>query len=429
MKVLQVNKLYPPTTGGIEKIVRQLAEGLNERTNTMVLVCRERGLTKAERRNGVKVVRASSLGVFFSMPVSFSFIAYFRYLSRQSDIVQLHTPFPLADLALLLSGYKGKVLVWWHSDIVRQEKLMFIFRPLIEWTLRRADRIIVATEGHIEGSSFLKPYREKCVIIPYGQDVIPSDEEVLEAMDAARNRTMNRAKNRMKNCGRTSVKHWSDNRTEADSAVIAAEAGSADSADVFKGNNSAVDTSEGNTDRPVRFLFVGRLVGYKGCRYLIEAFSKVEGAELTIVGDGPLRTELIGQADYLGVADRVAFKTDLDDAMVQHELKECDVLVLPSIERNEAFGLVQIEAMAWGKPVINTDIPSGAPYVSLDHQTGLTVPPEDAEALGKAMQLLADDDELRLSYGAAARKRVKEHFSSKKMLDDAYELYKSLLEE
>ena len=69
MKVLQVNKLYPPTTGGIEKIVRQLAEGLNERTNTMVLVCRERGLTKAERRNGVKVVRASSLGVFFSMPV------------------------------------------------------------------------------------------------------------------------------------------------------------------------------------------------------------------------------------------------------------------------------------------------------------------------------------------------------------------------
>lgn len=373
MKVLQVNKLYPPTTGGIEKIVRQLAEGLNKRTNTMVLVCRERGLTKAERRNGVKVVRASSLGVFFSMPVSFSFIAYFRYLSRRSDIVQIHTPFPLADLALLLSGYKGKVLVWWHSDIVRQEKLMRFFRPLVEWTLKRADRIIVATEGHINGSEYLKPYREKCAVIPYGQDVIPSDDEVLEAVDCVRRRKEELAVKR------------------------------------------------------VRFLFVGRLVGYKGCRYLIEALPKVRDAELVIVGDGPLRSELVSQAEALGIADRVTFKSDLDDAAVQQELKACDVLVLPSIERNEAFGLVQIEAMAWGKPVINTDIPSGAPYVSLDHQTGLTVPPGDSQALSEAMQLLADDEELRSGYGAAARKRVKEHFSSEKMLEATYELYKSLL--
>jgi rhamnosyl/mannosyltransferase len=370
MRVLQVNKLYPPTTGGIEKIVRQLAEGLNGRTNTMVLVCRERGLTKAGRRNGVKVVRASSLGVFFSMPVSFSFIAYFRFLSHRSDIVQIHTPFPLADLALLLSGYKGKVVVWWHSDIVRQAKLMRFLRPLIEWTLKRADKIIVATEGHINGSDYLKPYRDKCVIIPYGQDVMPGEAEVLEAVNRCRNRAGSRT----------------------------------------------------------RFLFVGRLVGYKGCRYLLEALSKVDEAELTIVGDGPLRQELVSQAEALGIADRVTFKPDLSDTMVQQELKNCDVLVLPSIERNEAFGLVQIEAMAWGKPVINTDIPSGVPYVSLDRQTGLTVPPEDPDALSEAMRLLAEDEELRLRYGAAARKRVEEYFSSKRMLDSTYGLYESLLE-
>lgn len=385
MKVLQVNKLYPPVTGGIEKIVGQLSEGLADRTNTVALACQKKGPTQVERRNGVKVFRTSSLGIFFSMPLSLSFLRYFRRLAAQSDVVQIHMPFPMADLALLLSGCKAKVVLWWHSDIVRQKKLLVLYRPLMEWTLKRADRIIVATQGHIDGSEFLKPYENKCVIIPYGQDVIPSDEEVRRA-----------------------------NTQDAATATTVGDATTAENA-------------------AIHFLFVGRLVPYKGCRYLLEAFSGMcrvaeHNADLTIVGDGPLKEELVAQATEAGLADWVTFKSGLTDEAVQEELSRCDVLVLPSVERSEAFGLVQIEAMAWGKPVINTSLPSGVPYVSLDHETGLTVPPQDADALRDAMEQLASDAALRKQYGDAARKRVKEHFMEQQMLDATFSLYKELVE-
>lgn len=364
INVLQVNKLYPPATGGVERVICQLAEGLCGRTRTRVLVCQKKGRASREKIHRVPVVRAASLGMYFSMPVSLSFFRLFRQMAAKSDIVQMHMPFPLGDLALKRSGYQGKVVVWWHSDIVRQEKLMKFYRPLMEWTLNRADRIIVATKGHIDGSAYLKPYRDKCVIIPFG--ITPPDIAELP--------------------------------TEREPG-------------------------------PVRFLFVGRLVPYKGCSYLIEAVSRLADAQLTVVGDGPLKEELMKQALSSGIAGRVFFRPGLSDAQVREEFRRCDVFVLPSIERNEAFGLVQLEAMSWGKPVINTRLASGVPCVSLDGLTGLTVPPEDAAALADAMQKLADDEELRRTYGIAARKRVEEDFREDVMLDRTLALYKELCRE
>ena len=420
INVLQVNKLYPPFTGGIEKIVGQLAEGLAERTNTCVLACQPKGRTAVERRNGVKVIRASSFGIFFSMPLSISFLIYFRKLAKKSDIVQLHMPFPLADLALLLSGYKGKVVLWWHSDIVRQKKLMVLFGPLMRWTLRRADRIVVATQGHIDGSAYLPPYSDKCVVIPYGQDVIPSDAEVEEAKER-------------KAEGDAAEGLESGDLAEAVSAADAERDQPATCED-RQGGSGAVSAADAERDSgrsrsagTTHFLFIGRLVPYKGCRYLIDAMADVPGADLTVIGDGPLKEELVLRASEKGVNDRITFLSGLTDEEVQAELARCDALVLPSVERSEAFGLVQIEAMAWGKPVINTSLPSGVPYVSLHGATGLTVEPSDSSALASAMRELASDPTLREEYGAAARRRVKEYFTEERMLDEVLELYRDLV--
>lgn len=364
LKILQINKLYYPHTGGIEKVAQQLAEGLNDKTDMKVLVCKERGLTKSEIINGVRVRRAGSLGVLFSLPISISFLWQLRKMSKDRDVLQFHMPFPLGDLGCMLSGYKGKVVVWWHSDVVRQKTLMKLYRPLMEKFLQRADVIIVATKGHIDGSDYLMKFRDKCVIIPFGvdKDIERKADEYIKRRIPVKN-------------------------------------------------------------NPVHILFVGRLVYYKGCDVLIRAFRKVHGADLTIIGSGELEEQLKNQVISDGISERVHFLGNVDEEALGKAFEACDFFVLPSVLKSEAFGLVQIEAMAYGKPVINTNLPSGVPYVSLDKVTGLTVPPQDADALADAIQWMVDHEEERTEMGIKARERVKEYYQTEKMLDSVLKVY------
>jgi len=367
IKVLQVNKMYYPVTGGVERVVQQIAEGLNDRTDMKVLVCQKKGRGMVENVNGVEVHKASSLGVAFSTPISFSFFRQLRVLRKDRDILHIHMPFPLADVALWLYGFKGKIALWWHADIVKQKKLLLLYKPFMTWLLRRADCIMTATQGHIDDSSFLQPYQDKCVIIPFGVD-----KALFEKSDQL---TAKPRKN----------------------------------------------------GEPLRFLFVGRLIYYKGCEYLLEAMAKVEGATLTIIGEGPLEQSLREQARRLRIDRRVEFRGSVDDNALAQAFADCDVFVLPSIAKTEAFALVQIEAMAYGKPVINTSLPSGVPHVSPDDITGLTVPPEDSDALATAMQKLVDDADLRERFGKAAYARAREEYPMDKMLDRIYNEYERLL--
>jgi len=368
IRVLQVNKLYAPHIGGVEKVVQDIAEGLKDRVDMKVLVCSEKGKGYTDIVNGVEIIRASSLGIYFSMPVSFSFFPMLHKLSKDMDILHFHMPFPLGDVACLLSGYKGKVVVTWHSDIIRQQVFLNLYKPFMHKFLNRADKIIVATEGNLLGSEHLKPYKAKCEIIPFGYDI-------------------------------------KSNNSDLNSRIL---------------HNSS-------EARQKKVLFIGRLIYYKGLDVLLEAFSKVNGAVLDIIGEGPLRRDLELKAYNLGLSGKVIFHGRQSDDKIQQFLNACDIFVLPSVERSEAFGLVQLEAMAHAKPVINTSLPTGVPYVSIHEETGLTVPPGDAEALAKAIQRLVDNDMERIQMGLNARERVQKYFSKDKMLDSIFNLYQKLL--
>ncbi len=361
MRVLEVNKAYFPHVGGIETLVRQYAEDLSKVKDikVRVLVCRDdRGRTRREKINGVCVQRCGSLGTYFKCPISLSFIRHFGKMAKKADVVHIHMPFPLADAAALLSGYKGRIVLSWHSDVVKQKKLMLVYKPFMMWLLRRADCIITATEGHITGSEYLPEFRKKCAVVPYGID----PQEYLSVRE----------------CGFLTKKCRNENS--------------------------------------VKVFFSGRLVYYKGVDVLIKAAALTSDCELFISGTGELEPELRALAEDLGAGDNIHFLGFLSDTDLKKAYRDCDIFVLPSVAQSEAFGIVQLEAMIYGKPVINTALPTGVPWVSLDSVTGITVPPGDEKALAQAIMRLAQDKPLREKLGRNSAERVRREFSRRAAL-------------
>ncbi len=129
----------------------------------------------------------------------------------------------------------------------------------------------------------------------------------------------------------------------------------------------------------------------------------------------------------LGVESKIAFLGKVDNEEMLAYYHACDIFVLPSIANSEAFGIVQLEAMACGKPIINTYLPTGVPWVSRNGETGITVPPADSTTLAKAINRLFEDSNLRKKYHRNALRRVKEYFGVTRMIKDVYRVYEDVL--
>lgn len=286
--------------------------------------------------------------------------------SSKADLVHLHMPNPFGAAAYLLSGHRGPLIVTWHFDVVRQRLMNKLFKPLFKRTLNRAWAVVATSPNIARSSEMLQEFSDRVRVIPYGIDYEPYN----------RNR-------------------------DSEVAAIRQRYGS----------------------RIV--LGVGRLIYYKGFQYLLSAMSQVN-AKLLIVGEGPLREELVRQAEAENIADRVEFLGEKTPEQLIPFYQACDVFVLSSV-RGEAFGIVQLEAMAAGKPVVNTMLDSGVPFVSRDHESGYTVSPRDSKKLAKAINRLFDDEPLRLRYGCQARLRVQREFSVRKMTQATLKLYSEAL--
>jgi glycosyltransferase involved in cell wall biosynthesis len=358
-----VGKFYPPNMGGMETHLQALCENLLPFADVQAVVANKKRRSEEDWVNGVRVLRAGTLLTMSSAPVSPRMVQVIR--ASNADIVHLHLPNPMAVLAYLVSGHRGELVITYHSDVVRQKVLGPAFQPVLKRALDRATAIITTSPVYAESSPVLPFYAAKCRVIPFG--IQP--EQMLHP---------------------------------------------------DRGAVARIREKFG----PRIIVSVGRLVYYKGFEYLIRAMSKVRG-KLLIAGDGPLRGALEHEARAGGVADRVIFLGRVQDVAPYYHAS--DLFVLPSIARSEAFGIVQLEAMACGKPVVNTRLESGVPFVSLNKVTGLTVPPCDAEALAQAINKLLGNRALREAYGAAARRRVQSEFSQDVMIHRTYELYADVL--
>ncbi|MBN2326212.1 MAG: glycosyltransferase, partial [Candidatus Omnitrophica bacterium] len=304
MRVLHIYKdYYPPTCGGIEIAIHRMIEATRDACDEIsVLICSRKRKSEFAEVEGAPVYKAGEWGRFLSAPIS----PYFPYWLKKvpTDILHYHIPNPTAVISHLLVRPKGKVVVHYHSDIVRQRRWMRLYGPFQNQFLRMADSIIVTSPNYMESSKVLQPYRHKCTVIPFG----------------------------------VSMTRFSPTTEVKDKAQV-------------------IRRRYGEK----LVLFVGILRYYKGLHTLIEAMENVDG-KLLIVGDGPLLPDLIAFAQKRRYADRIVFLGQVESVVPYYYA--ADVFCLPSIYRSEAFGMVLVEAAACGLPLVSTELGAGSSYVN-----------------------------------------------------------------
>jgi lipopolysaccharide/colanic/teichoic acid biosynthesis glycosyltransferase/glycosyltransferase involved in cell wall biosynthesis len=367
LKVLHFGKYYPPSRGGIETVVETLCRGERHSAESQAMVINRNGPTVQEIVDGVPVLRVGSVATIGAVSVAPTLPSW---LSRaQADVIVLHEPNPMALVAYAVARPRIPLVVWFHSEVIRPRwRYRLFYQPFLDFALRRASRIVVASPP-MKDVPALAAYRDKCAVVPFGLtlDRYAITPEITASMESIRR----------------------------------------------------------SASRPI-LLFVGRLVHYKGVDVLLRAMGGLD-ADLMLIGDGPLRESLQGLASELGVADRVHFLGEVGDESLRAWYHACDVFVLPSLTRQEAFGMVQLEAMLCGHPVVSTDLGTGVAWVNQHERTGLVVPPRDATALHAALHRLLSDADFRTQLGRTARARVREQFTDDRMCAETLRVYRDAI--
>jgi glycosyltransferase involved in cell wall biosynthesis len=368
MKILHISKYFPPYFGGMELFVSDLVWELARTMRCDVLCANTGARTAIERRHGTTIVRAGSIAVLGATALSPAMVWLLRRVRSDYDIVSVHLPNPMAALACYLTRPRGRLVLHWQSDVIRQRRLAVLYRPLETWLLRRCAAVIVTTDEYRGYSPALVEFYSKCTTIPLGLDpcrLVPDARLV------------------------ATIRHRNAHRSIIFSAA--------------------------------------RLVYYKGLEYLIPAMRQVDGV-LLIGGTGPLAAQLQRQIADLGLGERIKLLGHLSPQELASYYAASDVVCLASTSRAESFGIVQLEAMALGKPVVSTAIPgSGVSWVNQDGITGLVVPPRDSDALAAAIQRLCCDKALREELGANGRRRLQEVFGIERVAEQIRNLYETCL--
>ncbi len=384
MRILHIGKYYPPYAGGMENFLRDLLKALgNEGVDVSGLVHNHLPGKESLREDveGTQIFRASILGQLLYAPISLSFPLVLRQalLSFRPHLLHLHFPNPSAFWSWAFSGARDiPWVIQWQADVTpsaidrRLKPAYQCYRPLEQCTLKRSKKILVASKPYLHHSAPLKQWVSKCAVIPLGVD----PERLPEPRETAL---------------RQAEKSWKPNC--------------------------------------LRVLAVGRLTYYKGFDVLIRATGKIQGVAVQIVGEGALMATLQREICQSGLENRVLLRGGLSNEMLQGLLATCDALCLPSLERTEAFGVVLLEAMRYGKALVVSDIPgSGTGWVVREGECGLLAAPGDEKSLAKCLASLAAAPLQCRVLGEKGRKNFMKKFHIQSVARQTKKVYEDVLD-
>lgn len=375
MKVLHLGKFFPPPFGGIESVMYTLLEGLKDRVDFDVLVSSKSAQSAKRDCKKYAVHESLSIGTLLGVSLCPSMPIDLRRLWEKNkyDLVHIHFPNPMAHAALGLLPKNVPLVISWHSDIIRQRSLLIFYNSFLKRILRRAKAIIVATPAHITSSDILSSFcdQSKIHVVPFGID-----------------------------------------------------------AENFISNPALHEKAQGIREqfKNKKLIFaLGRHVGYKGFEYLVRAMAGVDQAVLLLGGSGP-RTSVIQKIiNDNALHDRVILLGSVPREDLPSYYLAADLFCFPSVSKNEAFGIVQLEAMACSRPIVSCELHNGASFVNENGKTGLIVPPKDSSQLAAALDFLLKREDLRMTMGEKACERVKKVFNMGNMLNGTFKVYKHVL--
>lgn len=365
LKVLQLGKFYP-IRGGVEKVMYDLMTGLSEQGVRCDMLCAVESKSETIRLNDhADLICCHAVKKVAATMISPAMVWRLRKICNRYDIIHIHHPDPMACLALFLSGYKGRVILHWHSDILKQKNLLKLYRPLQRWLINRAERIVGTTPLYLQESPFLTDVQPKTICVPIG--IVPPTPQEQSA-----------------------------------EAEIRAQ---------FPGK---------------KIIFsLGRLVEYKGFEHLIAAARYLSDEFVILIGgSGPLKEKLQADIDRFGLGEKVKMLGFLSDKELPAYYKACDLFCLSSVYKTEAFGIVQIEAMSYGKPVVATTIEgSGVHWVNAEGESGLNAKKGDAEALARCIRAITSHPMIYSRYSQGAKRRFNAMFTLDHMVENIMQVY------
>lgn len=369
LRVLHFYKTsFPDTIGGIEQVIYQLASGcVKSGLEVDVLSLSTHKDLRTIEIEGYRVHRAHLDFKIASSDFSFSVLWRFFQLAKHADIIHYHFPWPLMDVVHFVTGVKKPTVVTYHSDIIRQKKLLKFYRPLKIKFFESIDKIIATSPNYLATSTFLSNYKDKVKVIPIGLSKTSYPKASIDRLQ-----------------------YWQD------------QVG-----DKF-------------------FLFVGVLRYYKGLHILLEA-SQGTDYPIVILGAGPIEQELKLQAMQLGLRNIhfLGYQSDEDKVAL---LALCYAVVFPSYLRSEAFGISLLEGAMYGKPLISSEIGTGTSFINIADETGIVIPPSDPKALRQAMTYLWEHPEQAVEMGQRAERRYRQFFTADQMVKSYIDLYHELLD-
>ncbi|WP_437920464.1 glycosyltransferase [Sphingobacterium sp. LRF_L2] len=371
MKILQLGKFYP-IRGGVEKVMYDLTLGLSEAGIDCDMLC------ASTEDHPSEILTLNARAHVFIMPTSINLAATkiapamvkkLRKIAKDYDVIHVHHPDPMACLALFLSGYRGKVVLHWHSDILKQKTLLKAYKPLQNWLIKRADKIVGTTPTYVKESPFLAKVQHKVDYLPIGVEPLEPNPEIVFRI-------------------RQEYPH-----------------------------------------KKVIFS-LGRLVNYKGYEYLVKAAQYLPNDYVILIGGkGPLKEELDALIDNRGLREKVQLLGYISDEEAPSYFQAADLFCLSSILKTEAFAIVQIEAMSCGKPIVTADIPgSGVGWVNEDGVSGLLAPIENERVLAEKITQILGNDQLYEQLSQGARTRFETLFTRKQMAKACLAIYHLVLQ-